>query len=234
MRIISFMVFLAFLAGCKQPSPSEQRSPSELSELTAQVAAQAHLNHLIAHADRIVAVNGALEHTISGKSVKNVVRAISSTTPCSPTDTAFEWELKFYRNTNFLATVHIYGKILEIGDEQYYDDSGVLESLYYNNLAERESGAYLSYVQARDIARHVWAGGKEPSRYYPRPVTDFDSRTGQWDILWLKRDVNEGFRVVVDDKTGNVISAKRLVLGTAPASITPPNTARGRVKSPAE
>jgi hypothetical protein len=224
MRIISFMVFLAFLVGCKQPSPSEQRSRSELSELTAQEAAKAHLNRLIAHADRIVAMSGALEHTISGNSVKNVVRAISSMTPCSPSDTAFEWELKFYRKTNFLATVHIYGELLEIGDEQYYDESGVLESLYYNNLAEREPGAYLSCVQACDIARHVWADGKAPSRYYPRPVTDFDSRTGQWDILWLKRDVNEGFQVVVDDKTGNVLSAKRFVPSTAPASITPPNT----------
>jgi hypothetical protein len=224
MRIISLMVFLAFLAGCKQPSPNEQRSPSELGELTGQIKAQAHLNHLIAHADRIMAVNGALEHSISGKSVKNVLRIMSSMKPCSPTDTAFEWELKFYRGTNILASVHIYGELLEIGDEQYCDDSGTLESLYYNNLAEREAGARLSMFQACDIAGEALAEKDVHSGNYFPPMADFDSRTGQWDILWLKRNVSEGFRVVVDDKTGNVLSAKRFVPDKTLPSKTPFNT----------
>jgi len=221
MRVLGFMVLLALMAGCKQPSPthtaaqaqnkvSVNRIPSD-ADLAAQMSAYTRLKHLIARADRIVAVNGALEHTISGKSAKNVVRAISSARPFSPCDCDSDWDLKFYRNTNYLATVRIYDNLFEFENEQYYDTSGTLESLYWDALAEREPGVRLSQVEARKIAERAFGEKNVHSPNYVRPITIFDSQTGRWKIFWLKREASEGFCVIVDDRTGSVVGTKRIL-----------------------
>jgi len=130
---ISVLMFLTtgMLSACKA-SPMSGDHPTKLAGL-------------IAHADHI-AITNRLGHapprlasfslTISGDEARKILRAATTARfICSPpcTDSAFGWDLRFYRETHFLAVVHMQGSHFVFGSvnggEEYVDDSGVLERL---------------------------------------------------------------------------------------------------------
>ena len=124
MRIVYFILAIALLSGCERP----------LSKLA----------HQVAGADRIV-IRDRTAHphsklsdfrfSIAGDKVGEVVRAISSAKclgRAPVTLSIWNWELRFYRGTNFLATVDFQGDVFLVdGGEggEYCDKSGVLEQL---------------------------------------------------------------------------------------------------------
>jgi len=95
-----------------------------------------NLAHLIASADRIVITNRLADMegnyrnfslTISGDYAQNIVRVISSAEHGGGCLCVPEWDVRFYRETNFLADIHL-GRDYFIFEEQwYFDHSGVLE-----------------------------------------------------------------------------------------------------------
>lgn len=73
-------------------------------------------------------------------------------------------------------------------------------------------GAHLSGAQALAIARQAALEHKVNLRKYQRPVVAFMSEFGQWTILWPNRASSEGFEVIIDDKTGKIVSAKGILI----------------------
>jgi hypothetical protein len=100
------------------------------------------LAHLIASADHIIITNRfadletryrGFSLTISGDEARRIVRAISSSQHCGPTDSLFDWDLQFYREAQFLADVHLQGSHFVFEGEEYFDGR-VLEELYHDLL----------------------------------------------------------------------------------------------------
>ena len=97
---------------------------------------QTNLAHLIANADHIVITNRlaafeekyrAFSLTISGDGARNIVRTVSFAKPRGACLCFNSWDMKFYRETNFLADVEL-GEDLVVFEGQWYkDDSGVLK-----------------------------------------------------------------------------------------------------------
>jgi hypothetical protein len=109
-----------------------------------------NLAHLIASADRIVITNrfaASIEKyrgfslTISGDEARKIVRAISSARHCVPTNSIFDWDLQCYRETHFLADVHLQDSDFVFEGEEYADDSSVLERLY-DDLLKRTGAQF--------------------------------------------------------------------------------------------
>ena len=135
MRALAFIILLALLSGCKHPpmsSSSSGRSPTQPGRL-------------IGGADRIIVTNTfppLLEEryrgfslTISGDEARKIIRGVSSmwpysstTPPTLPTNSIFEWELRFYRGTNHLAVIYLAGSTFTFEDQEYGGDKGVLEA----------------------------------------------------------------------------------------------------------
>ena len=83
-------------------------------------------------------------------------------------------------------------------------------------------GAHLSRAEALAIARQAALEHKVNLRKYQRPVISFMSDFGQWSILWPNRASTEGFEVVIDDKTGKIVSAKGILIDqTVPCEMQP-------------
>ncbi len=102
----------------------------------AQLLAQTNLINRITNADHIVITNRladfekkyrAFSLTISGDGARNIVRTVSFTKPTGGCLCFNSWDMKFYRETNFLADVEL-GEGLVVFEGQWYkDDSGVLK-----------------------------------------------------------------------------------------------------------
>jgi len=61
------------------------------------------------------------------------VRAVSSAQHCAFTDSVFDWDLQFYRETQLLADVHLQGSHFLFEGEEYFDGH-VLERLDHDLL----------------------------------------------------------------------------------------------------
>jgi hypothetical protein len=72
------------------------------------------------------------------------------------------------------------------------------------------SGARLSRAQALVIGRQTAMEHNVHFRSYQRPDASFFSPDGKWYILWANPDKFKGFEVVIDDKTGKIVSAKEV------------------------
>jgi hypothetical protein len=106
-----------------------------------------NLAHLIASTDHIVITNGfaafvekyrGFSLTISGDKARKIVQTVSSAKPCAPCDCIYSWDMKFYRETNFLAVIRFGGHFI-FEKQEYYDESGVLERLDDELLKQTEN-----------------------------------------------------------------------------------------------
>ena len=73
---------------------------------------------------------------ISGQQLKNIINAVSSARVprlSPPTNAACDWELRFYRGTNFLDVARFQENVLRY-DRDYIDQTGVLNKLYMSIL----------------------------------------------------------------------------------------------------
>ena len=92
------------------------------------------LGHLIVDADRIVARNtGGDSHfdfIISGNTARNIVADASVMQPAAiQTDSSWDWELKFYKGTNYLAAINVCFGTFIFENEEYFGDMGELKTL---------------------------------------------------------------------------------------------------------
>jgi len=85
-------------------------------------------------------------------------------------------------------------------------------------------GARLSRAQALDVARQAAAEQMINLRDYQRtPLMNFGLwAEGKWEILWPNSTLTEGFQVIIEDKTGKIVSAKKVPVGHS----TPPMSSR--------
>jgi hypothetical protein len=94
-----------------------------------------NLAHLIASADRIVITNRLAAHdkkyqfslSISSDEARKIVRAVCFAKPSGPIKLFLAWDMKFYRGTQFLASVEFDAHFVVFEEQWYDDDSGVLE-----------------------------------------------------------------------------------------------------------
>ena len=126
--VLMFLVVSA-LSGCKHPPMSGGHPPAKLAGL-------------ITGTDRIFITNRfgdrepryrGFSLTISADEAGQIVRAISSSELCAPTDSVFDWDLRFYREAQLLADVHLQGSHFVFEGEEY-SDGHVLERLYHELL----------------------------------------------------------------------------------------------------
>jgi hypothetical protein len=93
------------------------------------------ISTLTAGADRIVATNScglypSFSLTISGDEARRIVRDVSSMHPVPlPSNCIFCWELRFYRDGQDLASIHVCHDMFIFGNDEYYGDTGVLGAL---------------------------------------------------------------------------------------------------------
>jgi hypothetical protein len=129
------VLFVTALSGCNEPA-------------TIRGAPPATLTSLIADADHIVVTNRfagrepryrGFSLTISGDEARRIVRAIAASEHCPPTDSAFDWDLKFYRGEEFLAGIQLQGSHFVFEGEEYFDGR-TLERLYHDLLKRTEKG----------------------------------------------------------------------------------------------
>jgi len=126
--VLSLLV-VSILSACKHPPITNGYPPAKLASL-------------IAGADRIVVTNRFADRepryrgfslTISGDEAGQVVRAVSSSEHFAPTDSVFNWDLRFYREAQFLADVHLQGSHFVFEGEEY-SDGRVLERVCHDLL----------------------------------------------------------------------------------------------------
>ena len=131
-----FIVALVLASGCAQPSRTRSHSLSQ-SQATNDIA-----GHVL-DADHIIITNRfatimekyrGFRLTISGDEARKIVRAVSSAKRCAPTDSVFDWDLKFYREAHFLADIRLQGSHCVFEGDEYYDMGGVLDHLYHDLL----------------------------------------------------------------------------------------------------
>ncbi len=141
MRFFILIAFLAVVAGCRHPASTSQRltplpSDPPVYRTPTKLASQ------IAGADLVVVTN--IESTpidlphigfsLSGSKAKEIGLAISSGRHYEssiPSGILWEWEIRFYRGTSYIASVPFEGSAF-IGDGGflYDDESGALDKLY--------------------------------------------------------------------------------------------------------
>ena len=83
------------------------------------------IGYLIAGADRIAARNtygdSHFDFIISGNTARNIVADVSVMQPApGQTDSVWEWELKFYKGTNYLAAINLASETFVFEDEEYF------------------------------------------------------------------------------------------------------------------
>jgi hypothetical protein len=83
-------------------------------------------------ADRVSRYHG-FSFTLSGDEARQVVRAISSSQHCAPSDSVFDWDLQFYRGAQLSADIHLQGSHFVFEGEEYFDGR-VLEQLHRDLL----------------------------------------------------------------------------------------------------
>jgi len=126
--ILAFLVVVA-LGGCKHPPMSSGYPPTKLASLIADADHVVITNRF---ADRVPRYRG-FSLMISGDEARQIVRAVSSSQHCAPTDSIFDWDLQFYREAQLLADVHLQGSNFVFEGEEYFDGH-VLERLYHDLL----------------------------------------------------------------------------------------------------
>jgi hypothetical protein len=127
--IVGFMVLLALVSGCKHPPMNSGHSTADPTKLA----------YLIADADRIVITNTlpsacpmywGFTLTISGNEAKEIISDVSAMNPgFQPIDSRLSWELRFYRDADFLAAIHLASTTFVFGNEEYVGDRGALRAL---------------------------------------------------------------------------------------------------------
>ena len=131
-----FIVVLVSASGCSQPPHTGSHSMSQ-SQATNDMA-----RHFL-DADHIVITNrlaSIIEKyrdfslTIPGDQAKRVVRALSSAKHCASSDSVFDWDLRFFRETHYLAGIRLQGSHFVFEGDEYYETSGVLDHLYHDLL----------------------------------------------------------------------------------------------------
>lgn len=131
MRSICLIVLLVVLNGCQHRA---------VAPVTA-IGPQAGLVRRIAGADCIVVTNRYASSSepesnftvrVSGRKVDSIVRAVASAHPLVGTSTRcmYDWQLQFFKSTNFLGQVGFQGEFLLDHATEYEDGTGTLQKLY--------------------------------------------------------------------------------------------------------
>jgi len=126
--ILAFLVVVA-LGGCKHPPMSSGDPPTKLASMIADVDYIVITNRF---ADRVSRYHG-FSLTLSGDEARQVVRAISSSQHCAPSDSVFDWDLQFYRGAQPSADIQVQGSHFVFEGEEYFDGR-VLEQLHHDLL----------------------------------------------------------------------------------------------------
>lgn len=135
MRILGLIFVLAMLCGCDYP---------EIKRTSFETKQPALAQNLIG-ADRIVITNfdapiikqlHGFTLILSDDETRTIVRDVSqmyafsaTTPPTMPTNSSFNWELRFYRGTNFLVSIRLGSSTFEYGNDEFGGDNGALEAL---------------------------------------------------------------------------------------------------------
>jgi hypothetical protein len=84
-----------------------------------------------------------------------------------------------------------------------------------------QTSTHLSDSQAIAIAKQVAAEQHVDLRKYPKVQTDLEWWHGnlERDVLWVNADSTKGFDVLMDRKTGQIVSAQEIPIYPSP----PPN-----------
>lgn len=120
---------VSVLSGCKHPPMSSSYPPAKLAGLIADTD---HIVITNRFGDREPRYRG-FSLTVSGDEARQIVRAISSSQHCAPTDSVFDWDLQFYREAQLLADVQVQASHFVFEGEEYFDGR-VLERLYHDLL----------------------------------------------------------------------------------------------------
>ena len=158
MRVLRLLFILGALSELEGSALSDTNGP--LSVLAQRIAVT----------DRIIATNWAASMfgeagfciPITGEKVKGIVKAVSEATHFANQEhPAFEWdwELRFYRGTNFLAAICLKGDTF-LTDGVYHDPTGMLEQVY-RNLVNREYLARVYGDEDKSFADAVKAEAKK-------------------------------------------------------------------------
>ena len=118
---------VTMLSGCLPHGRARNRSSPPPASLVERIR----------DADRIVATNRFgpnFSLSISGQQVNRIIRAVSSARRSAPTDSVFDCDLLFYRDTNPLAKIRFQGAHFIFESDEYYNDTGVLDTLYRDLL----------------------------------------------------------------------------------------------------
>jgi hypothetical protein len=135
---------LALASACAEPSQAGHTVATSGDPLTHSGAA--NLAERLTSADRIVATNWL--SAASGKprirlevpeyQVSRIVKAVSSAERLQGlTHSLMDWELQFFRGTNYLGVIRFQGSLFLADHAEYRDKTGVLDKLY-TDLARRE------------------------------------------------------------------------------------------------
>jgi hypothetical protein len=145
MRFFIFIVFLAVVAGCRHPASTSQRLTSLPPDLSAY-RTSTNLASQIAGADSVIVTNNGsapieiqgIGFSLGGNKAREVILAISSARHYDsliPSGILWEWEIRFYRGTSYIASVPFEGSdFAGDGGFLYDDESGALDKLYQEIL----------------------------------------------------------------------------------------------------
>jgi hypothetical protein len=133
MKTLLFTFILVLVTVCNGQAQINIVVPPAGSEPT-------NLALLIARADHIIITNRAANQVpkyrgfsllISGPRVSKIVAAVSSAKRNqAETDSEWDWEMQFFRATNYLATVDFQGRMFLAENGEYEDQTGELDRLY--------------------------------------------------------------------------------------------------------
>jgi hypothetical protein len=109
------------------------------TNMNSAATTKTELEYLIAGANRIVITNLAASRiegfrsfslTISGDEAKRIVRDVSTMRYGPPmTESIFDWELRFYRDADYLTAIHLASATFMFEKQEYFGDTGELQAL---------------------------------------------------------------------------------------------------------
>jgi hypothetical protein len=153
-----FFFYFLFPHFLSLAGPLSALQASALADTNAPLAA---LAHRIAPADHIIATNWAAAQfgdpgfgfSITGEKVKAIVKAVSAANRYSTQehpDCEWDWQLRFYNGTNFLAAIY-FAQDTFLTDGQCRDDTGILERAY-RDACNREYVSRVYKDEDKDFA----------------------------------------------------------------------------------
>lgn len=135
MRILGLILLSVMFCGCECPKV----------KCTTVDPKRASMAEILVGADRIVITNldaptikqfQGFSLTLSSNETRQIVKDLSqmygfstTTPPTMRTNSSFDWELRFYRGTNFLVSIRLGSSTFEYDNDEFGGDNGALEAL---------------------------------------------------------------------------------------------------------